>query len=368
MLARKNISMLGALLTCLAILASYPAISQAEEAKSFKKYPAIADYSLVAKYAKVPKPKGAMIIDSRPYKPKYVAGYIPTAVSIPASQFDKMTDQLPSDKGTLLIFYCGGLKCPLSHKSAFKAQALGYTNIKVYAKGFPDWKKHAPYYSVGLETLNKMLADGDDYMLVDARPHKKFLKGAIPSSISIPDRLFAQKRGLLPTEKKNTMLIYYCGGYKCLLSHKSAIKARALGYRKVMVAEAGYPGWKEMYGAGSGMVVQAGEVEGSIDVEQFKKALSENPEAMQVIDVRDPAEFSDGHLPGAVNMTVDQIEKNPEAIASDKPVVFVCSTGARSGEAYYMIREMRPELEEVFYLEAECSYNPDGSYDIKPNK
>jgi len=49
-----------------------------------------------------------MIIDSRPYKPKYVNGHIPTAVSIPDSQFDKMTDKLPQDKNTLLIFYCGG--------------------------------------------------------------------------------------------------------------------------------------------------------------------------------------------------------------------------------------------------------------------
>ena len=51
---------------------------------------------------------GVMIIDSRPYKPKYVNGHIPTAVNIPFSQFDKMVDKLPEDKTTLLIFYCGG--------------------------------------------------------------------------------------------------------------------------------------------------------------------------------------------------------------------------------------------------------------------
>ena len=68
----------------------------------------IADVTLVQQYAKVPKPEGAMIIDSRPYKPKYANGHIPAAVSIPDSQFDKMTDKLPQDKNTLLIFYCGG--------------------------------------------------------------------------------------------------------------------------------------------------------------------------------------------------------------------------------------------------------------------
>ena len=68
----------------------------------------IADVALVQQYAKVPKPAGAMLIDSRPYKPKYVNGHIPAAISIPDSQFDKMTDKLPQDKNALLIFYCGG--------------------------------------------------------------------------------------------------------------------------------------------------------------------------------------------------------------------------------------------------------------------
>jgi rhodanese-related sulfurtransferase len=68
----------------------------------------IVDAAFVAQYAKLPLPKNAMIIDSRPTKPKYVNGYIPTAVNIPDSQFDKMTDKLPEAKDTLLIFYCEG--------------------------------------------------------------------------------------------------------------------------------------------------------------------------------------------------------------------------------------------------------------------
>jgi len=68
----------------------------------------IVDVAFVQPYATVPQPKGVMLIDARPYKPKYVEGHIPAAVSIPDSQFEKMTDQLPEDKNTLLIFYCEG--------------------------------------------------------------------------------------------------------------------------------------------------------------------------------------------------------------------------------------------------------------------
>lgn len=71
-------------------------------------YHDIVDVAFVQPYATVPMPEGVKIIDSRPYKPKYVNGHIPTAINIPDSQFDKMTAQLPQDKDALLIFYCGG--------------------------------------------------------------------------------------------------------------------------------------------------------------------------------------------------------------------------------------------------------------------
>jgi len=88
-----------------------------------------------------------------------------------------------------LIFYCGGLKCKLSHKSAKKAEALGYTNIKVFAKGFPAYMKVAGNYpQVPVEWMKKQLDKNTDMVVVDSRPkRKKFDKGHIPTAISIPD-------------------------------------------------------------------------------------------------------------------------------------------------------------------------------------
>ncbi|MFW5731520.1 MAG: rhodanese-like domain-containing protein, partial [Desulfonatronovibrionaceae bacterium] len=50
-----------------------------------------------------------MLIDSRPKRPRYDRGHIPTAVSIPDSKFEEMTHLLPEDKSTLLIFHCQSL-------------------------------------------------------------------------------------------------------------------------------------------------------------------------------------------------------------------------------------------------------------------
>ena len=72
------------------------------------KYHDIVDVAFVQQYAKVPVPADTMIIDSRPKRPKYDKGYIPSAVSIPDSKFEKMLSSLPENKEALLIFYCQG--------------------------------------------------------------------------------------------------------------------------------------------------------------------------------------------------------------------------------------------------------------------
>jgi len=351
-------------------LVAFSGTAMAGDAKkpTFKEFHSIVDYKFVAKYAKMPKPKGVMIVDSRPYKPKFIAGYIPTAVSIPTSQFDKMTDKLPADKGAMLIFYCGGFHCGLSHKAAWKAEKMGYTNVHVYAAGFPDFKKKHAYYSIGIEPLKAMMDKGENYVAIDARPYKKYLSGAIPGSLGIPEKQFADKRGMLPVDKKNVTLVYYCGGYKCALSHKSAIKARYLGYKKVVVAESGYPGWKEAYGAGGAVMVQAGEMEGAVDTAWFLKTIKENPDAITLIDVRDPEEFAAGHFPSAINMPVDMVEKKAMEIPRDKPIVFSCATGARAGEAYYLYLDIVKDAKDVYYLEATNDFGEDDSYEVHPNK
>jgi 3-mercaptopyruvate sulfurtransferase SseA len=80
----------------------------AEPAKADWQFHDIVDVAFVQPYATMPQPEGVMIIDSRPYMAKYANGHIPTAISIPDSKFDQMTDKLPEDKNTLLIFYCEG--------------------------------------------------------------------------------------------------------------------------------------------------------------------------------------------------------------------------------------------------------------------
>ena len=329
----------------------------------------IVDAKFVKAHMAVPMPENVMMIDARPYKGKYAKGHIPGAISIPFSQFDKKINLLPKDKNTLLIYYCEGIKCKLSHKSAKKAEKLGYKNVKAYAKGYPEWVSLKDNYgSLSAEHVAKLIADNNT-VIVDARPKKpKFDKGHIPTAISIPFSQFDALSGKLPRDL-NTPVVFYCGGLKCRLSHKSAAKALEMGYTNVKVFAKGYPEWKKTYGQSRATIqVQAGEVEGSIDLERFKSIIANNPESILLIDVRDADEFAKGSFKTAVNIPIEKLEPKIKDFPDTKPIVFVCPTGARSGEAFYMVKDVRKSLKDVYYVEAEINFKSDGNIEIKKPK
>ncbi len=226
------------------------------------------------------------------------------------------------------------------------------------------------YAGVSVDYVKSQIDKKADIVIVDSRPKRsKYDKGHIPTAISIPDSQFDKLKDQLPGDK-NKPLVFYCGGLKCPLSHKSAAKAIKLGYKNAMVFAEGYPAWK-VATAGTAapaekaaVSIKAGKEEGSIDIAAFKTIIAENPESIYLIDVRDPDEFATGSFKTAVNIPTDQLEKKIKTLSAEKPIVFICSTGARSGEAYYMVKDTRPDIKDVFYLEAELTFNKDGSYKI----
>jgi len=54
----------------------------------------------------------------------------------------------------------------------------------------------------------------------------------------------------------------------------------------------------------------------------------------RLVDVRSPQEFATGHLPGAVNIPVQDLERRiGELTGKDRPIVLYCRSGARSSSA-----------------------------------
>jgi len=47
-------------------------------------------------------------------------------------------------------------------------------------------------------------------------------------------------------------------------------------------------------------------------------------EFAQVIDVRSPDEYATGHIPGALNIPLDEVESRLDDLARSGPVLVVC--------------------------------------------
>jgi rhodanese-related sulfurtransferase len=355
-------------------------------------YKHLVEFDAVKPHAELPKDpdnKGAaLLVDSRPAARRYDTGHIPTAINIPDTQFDKLAPTLlPADKAAPIIFYCQGYECDLSHKSAFKAEALGYSNVKVYPAGQPDWEARGELVAVSLAHIKKLMEEKADFALIDARPERTFAQGSIPGAINISDSKFDKESAKLPASK-DTTLIFFCGGLKCDLSSKSALKARALGYKKVFVFPEGYPAWQAAMGVGAtpgsagvpliqavqaaqagqggAVAIEAGKEKGSISVPSFERIMKENPAQIVVIDVRDEKDVKKGSFPGALNIPINDLEKKLGTLPKDKPIVFTCATGARSGEAYDTVKLLAGDLK-TYFLDADVSFAGDGKYSIKPH-
>lgn len=74
-----------------------------------------------------------------------------------------------------------------------------------------------------------------------------------------------------------------------------------------------------------------------IDLNQMKKIIEEqNP---VIIDLRTPREFEQGHVPGALNVPVDDLRTDRTLLDAykDKPVLLYCRTVNRTGRALWLL-------------------------------
>lgn len=60
-------------------------------------------------------------------------------------------------------------------------------------------------------------------------------------------------------------------------------------------------------------------------------------EGAALVDVRTPAEFARGHVDGAVNIPVQELEDRWEELDPKRPVVVYCQAGVRAARAQQIL-------------------------------
>ena len=69
----------------------------------------------------------------------------------------------------------------------------------------------------------------------------------------------------------------------------------------------------------------------SVTVHDLNVALTDG--SALVIDVREPHEYADGHVPRAALMPLMTVPQRVEELPTDRTVYIVCAVGARSAQA-----------------------------------
>jgi rhodanese-related sulfurtransferase len=80
----------------------------------------------------------------------------------------------------------------------------------------------------------------------------------------------------------------------------------------------------------------------TIDAGTLRARLA-NDEAVQLVDVRTPAEFESAHIPGSYNVPLDTLDEHRADLSQvNRPVVLVCRSGNRAGQAERKLAEVGP--------------------------
>lgn len=73
-----------------------------------------------------------------------------------------------------------------------------------------------------------------------------------------------------------------------------------------------------------------------VTVDQLKERLGE----VHVLDVRQPAEWAAGHIPGAQFITGAELPERYDEVPKDRPVVVICGSGYRSSAAGSLLKSL----------------------------
>lgn len=93
------------------------------------------------------------------------------------------------------------------------------------------------------------------------------------------------------------------------------------------------PGWAHLRYSFAGLW--------EIDPHGLEEVRAERPDGVQILDVREPDEFTGplGHIRGAVLIPLGELADRAGELSKDKPVVAVCRAGSRSAQATTILQQ-----------------------------
>ena len=200
-----------------------------------------------------------------------------------------------------------------------KAGFVTFSGVHVPSKAFGEFVEHdSGTPSVSAAELDAMMKSGGKMVVLDSRPFDEYSRISIPSGINVPGaELVLRVRDIAPSP--DTTIVVNCAGRtRSIIGAQSLINAGVPN--KVVALRNGTMGWHL-----AGLTCATGKSERAPDVSSiglaWAKSAAENvarkfgvtridratldqwrkddARTTYLFDVRDPAEYKAGHLPGA---------------------------------------------------------------------
>jgi hydroxyacylglutathione hydrolase len=190
---------------------------------------------------------------------------------------------------------------------------------------------HGPLLVDGVEPEHLLPAEvarrlGDGALVIDTRDDIAFAEGHVPGALWIP----LHKSGF------GTKLAWLAAGASQLVfvterdedAVRAAALAAAVGLAQSVRAGGLLAGGVHAWAA-DGQPLAGLE---RLPVEALNLRL-EAEDGVQVLDVREAAEFAAGHIPGSVCVTWHDINGIPDGIDAGRPIAVICASSLRAGVA-----------------------------------
>ncbi len=191
--------------------------------------------------------------------------------------------------------------------------------------------------TVSLSVSELRAAQAEGSHVVDVRVPVAYNRAHIPGSINVPYTRngFVEQASFFLRQEAPVLLV----ADNAPLADFAAQELSGAGFTVQGVLEGGVATWRENGGELASL--------GQITADELEATMTAG-NAPLLVDVREAWEYNSGHIEGAVHLPLSQFTQRYTELRPDAPIVFVCASGARSGEAVQFL--YRLGYQKVFNL------------------
>lgn len=312
----------------------------------------------------------------------YFESHLYHAACIPLSQLELTMEVLVPRRDTRVV-WCDDGVTDLAHRAADRAAELGWSNCAVLDGGIKAWaaaggelysginvpsKAFGEYVEHTYDTpripaaeLQALLDSGENMVVLDSRPIEEFRNMSIPTGTDCPGAELVHRVKEMAPDPETLVVVNCAGRTRSIIGAQSLINAGL--ENRVVALENGTMGWEL-----AGFEVDRGREDHAPDPSEASRAWSTDAAAAvgkrfgvtqiatdqlqawqaeperttYVLDVRTPAEFSEGHVSGSRNAPGGQlVQATDEYVATrNARIVLLDDNGVRATMTASWLRQL----------------------------